>query len=151
MHIAPCRNVDFRLTKWKSSHVSTAEIIRELPKLTEAERRIIRQKLLELATENEEVRLCDQTALEGAMLLDQLEEEDVLKPGAFHLQQIQTISTVKLERRLGTLTEGEMKTLEEALMRRLAPRLSAMSVAELACLQKRGRIALQQHWRAWSG
>jgi len=45
-----------------------------------------------------------------------------LKPGAFHLQQIQTISTVKLERRLGTLTEGEMKTLEEALMRRLAPR-----------------------------
>lgn len=43
-----------------------------------------------------------------------------LKPGAFHLQQIQTISTVKLERRLGALTEGEMKTVEEALMKRLA-------------------------------
>jgi mRNA interferase MazF len=27
-----------------------------------------------------------------------------LKPGAFHLQQIQTVSTVKLERRLGVLT-----------------------------------------------
>ena len=46
-----------------------------------------------------------------------------LKPGAFHLQQIQTISTVKLERRLGALTEGEMKTVEEALMKRLAPGL----------------------------
>jgi hypothetical protein len=56
--------------------VSTAEIIRELPKLTEVERRTIRQKLLELAAENEEVQLCDQTALEGAMLLDRLEEED---------------------------------------------------------------------------
>jgi mRNA interferase MazF len=42
-----------------------------------------------------------------------------LKPGAFHLQQIQTISTVKLERRLGALTEGEMKTVEAALMKRL--------------------------------
>ena len=31
-----------------------------------------------------------------------------LKPGAFHLQQIQTISTVKLERRLGVLTNEEM-------------------------------------------
>src|SRR5207253_11388319 len=27
-----------------------------------------------------------------------------LKPGAFHLQQVQTISRVKLERRLGVLT-----------------------------------------------
>jgi mRNA interferase MazF len=32
-----------------------------------------------------------------------------LKSGAFHLQQIQTISTVKLERRLGALTQVEMK------------------------------------------
>jgi hypothetical protein len=56
--------------------VGTAEIIRELPKLTEVERRTIRLKLVELAAENEEVRLCDQTAMEGAMLLDRLEEED---------------------------------------------------------------------------
>ena len=27
-----------------------------------------------------------------------------LKPGAFHLQQIQTVSTVKLERRLGAFS-----------------------------------------------
>jgi mRNA interferase MazF len=31
-----------------------------------------------------------------------------LKPGAFHLQQLQTISTVKLERRLGVLTADEI-------------------------------------------
>ncbi len=31
-----------------------------------------------------------------------------LKPGAFHLQQVQTISTVKLERRLGVLSGEEM-------------------------------------------
>ena len=43
-----------------------------------------------------------------------------LKPDAFHLQQVQTISTVKLERRLGALTAGEMKTVEPVLMKRLA-------------------------------
>jgi mRNA-degrading endonuclease toxin of MazEF toxin-antitoxin module len=32
-----------------------------------------------------------------------------LKPGAFHLQQVQTISTVKLERKLGAPTAEEMK------------------------------------------
>jgi hypothetical protein len=30
-----------------------------------------------------------------------------LKPGAFHLQQVQTVSTVKLERRPGALNDGE--------------------------------------------
>ena len=38
-----------------------------------------------------------------------------LKPGAFHLQQIQTVSTVKLERRLGALTVEEMKRVREAV------------------------------------
>ncbi len=42
-----------------------------------------------------------------------------LKPGAFHLQQIQSVSTVKLERRLGVLTEGEMKCVRAALAKRL--------------------------------
>ena len=42
-----------------------------------------------------------------------------LKPGAFHLQQVQTISTVKLERRLGTLTDGELKRARAALAQRL--------------------------------
>jgi len=43
-----------------------------------------------------------------------------LKPGAFHLQQIQSISTVKLERRLGSLTPDEMGRVLEALASRLA-------------------------------
>lgn len=42
-----------------------------------------------------------------------------LKQGAFHLQQIQTISTVKLERRLGVLTDDEMKRVLLALAHRL--------------------------------
>ncbi len=43
-----------------------------------------------------------------------------LKPGAFHLQQLQTISTVKLERRLGALVDEEMRRVREALAQRLA-------------------------------
>jgi Growth inhibitor len=42
-----------------------------------------------------------------------------LKQGAFHLQQIQTISTVKLERRLGALTKDEMERVLALLARRL--------------------------------
>lgn len=42
-----------------------------------------------------------------------------LKPGAFHLQQIQTVSAVKLERRLGALTSDEMKRVRDALAKRL--------------------------------
>ena len=36
-------------------------------------------------------------------------DKPFLKSGAFHLQQVQTISTVKLERRLGVLNGEEMK------------------------------------------
>lgn len=42
-----------------------------------------------------------------------------LKPGAFHLQQVQTISTVKLERRLGVLSANEMEQVSDALAGRL--------------------------------
>ena len=42
-----------------------------------------------------------------------------LRPGAFHLQQVQTVSTVKLERRLGRLTAEELKRVSEALAQRL--------------------------------
>ena len=42
-----------------------------------------------------------------------------LKPGAFHLQQIQSVSTVKLERRLGVLAQDEMKRVLNALAERL--------------------------------
>ena len=42
-----------------------------------------------------------------------------LKPGAFHLQQIQTVLTIKLERRLGILTTDEMNRVLDALAERL--------------------------------
>ena len=42
-----------------------------------------------------------------------------LKLGAFHLQEIQTVSTVKLERKLGFLTQDEMAHVLEALAVRL--------------------------------
>jgi mRNA interferase MazF len=42
-----------------------------------------------------------------------------LRPGAFHLQQIQTVSTVKLERRLGLLTPEEMERVRRTLAKRL--------------------------------
>ena len=42
-----------------------------------------------------------------------------LKPGAFHLQQVQTISAAKLERRLGALTTEEMERVDRELARRL--------------------------------
>ena len=43
-----------------------------------------------------------------------------LKSGAFHIQQIQTISTVKLERKLGVLTDAEMDQVRDALAERLS-------------------------------
>jgi mRNA interferase MazF len=43
-----------------------------------------------------------------------------LKPGTFHLQQIQSVSTVKLERKLGVLTEAELNQVLDALAERLA-------------------------------
>ena len=56
--------------------MSAAEILKELPKLTEAERRAVRQKLLALAQEDEAVALCDQAASEGARMVDRMEDED---------------------------------------------------------------------------
>jgi hypothetical protein len=52
------------------------EIIKELPRLTEQERRAIRQVLLDIANQDDDVAACNQAALEGAMLLDRLENED---------------------------------------------------------------------------
>jgi hypothetical protein len=56
--------------------VSAIEIIKELPKLTEAERRAIREGLLDLANQNDDVSLCNQAALEGVMMFDRMEDED---------------------------------------------------------------------------
>jgi mRNA interferase MazF len=45
-------------------------------------------------------------------------EKNFLQPGAFHLQQVQSVS--KLVRRLGALDNDEMGRIAEALRRRLA-------------------------------
>jgi DNA-binding NarL/FixJ family response regulator len=54
--------------------VSASEIIKELPKLSEAERRAVLEKLRELAVHDEEVRVCEEAADEQAAELDRLEE-----------------------------------------------------------------------------
>lgn len=56
--------------------MSATEIMKELPKLTEAERRAIREVLLEIANANPDVALCNQAALDGALMLDRMEDED---------------------------------------------------------------------------
>jgi mRNA interferase MazF len=42
-----------------------------------------------------------------------------LKPGAFHLQQIQPISLARLERKLGSLTPNELQRVKTMLVRLL--------------------------------
>ena len=56
--------------------MSAIDIIRELPKLTDADRRAIREVLLEIANENPDVALCNQAAMEGALMLDRMEDDD---------------------------------------------------------------------------
>jgi hypothetical protein len=56
--------------------MSAADIIRQLPKLAEADRRAIREALLEIANENPDVALSNQAALEGAMMFDRMEDDD---------------------------------------------------------------------------
>ncbi len=61
--------------------MSAAEIIKELPKLTEAELRSVRQRLLELAAQNQDIEVCNQAAMDGAAMLDHLEEDDARRQG----------------------------------------------------------------------
>ena len=56
--------------------MSATQILKELPKLTEADRRAVRQRLQELADLNADIRLCNEMAAEGAMMFDRMEEED---------------------------------------------------------------------------
>lgn len=42
-----------------------------------------------------------------------------LKAGAFHLQQVQSVPVVRLDRRLGALTDAEMVHVAERLRKRL--------------------------------
>lgn len=45
------------------------------------------------------------------------------------------------------LSPATLKLIDAALEGEVF--VSAISVAELACLQERGKITLKQHWRAW--
>ena len=56
--------------------MSATDIIKELPRLTEADRRHIREVLLEIANENPDVVRCNQSALAGAQLPDRREDDD---------------------------------------------------------------------------
>jgi hypothetical protein len=56
--------------------VSATEIIKELPRLTEADRRHLRAALMEIANQDPDIALCNHAAQEGAMLLDRMEDED---------------------------------------------------------------------------
>ena len=42
-----------------------------------------------------------------------------LKPGAFHLQQIQPVSLARLDRKLGALTPDEFQSVKTTLIRLL--------------------------------
>ena len=72
------------MTIWRATTrvrlMSAAEIIKELPRLSEAGRRQIREVLLEIANQNPDVVLCNQAALEGAQFLDRMEDEDARHP-----------------------------------------------------------------------
>ena len=50
--------------------------MKEIPKLTELERRAIRQMLLDLANQDDDIAACNQSALDGALMLDRMEAED---------------------------------------------------------------------------
>ena len=52
--------------------MSASEIIKELPKLSVA---AIREGLLEIANQEPDVGLCNQAALDGALILDRMENE----------------------------------------------------------------------------
>jgi len=56
--------------------MSATDIIKELPRLMEADRRHIREVLLEIENENPDVAQCNQSALAGALLIDCMEYDD---------------------------------------------------------------------------
>ena len=56
--------------------MSASDIIKELPRLSEADRRAIREVLLEIANQDRDVALCNEAALDGALMLERMEDED---------------------------------------------------------------------------
>ncbi len=58
--------------------MSVAQIIEELPRLTASDLRAVRQQLIKLQEQDEDVALCNTMADAGARQLDELEAEDAL-------------------------------------------------------------------------
>jgi hypothetical protein len=56
--------------------VSFAEILDELPKLSNSERREICLKVLSFETETDDLAICDHVASEGFALLEEIEAAD---------------------------------------------------------------------------
>jgi hypothetical protein len=56
--------------------LNAMEIVNELSKLMEEELRSVRQRLLKLAAHKADMAPCDQAALQGAAMLDRMEEDD---------------------------------------------------------------------------
>jgi hypothetical protein len=56
--------------------MSVAEIMREIPRLSLAERRMLATKLLELEPDRETLEMCDHLADEAMQVLDQMEKDD---------------------------------------------------------------------------
>ena len=56
--------------------LSTARILEELPRFSAAELMAVRQNLMELAADNEDITICNAAAMNGANMLDRMEEED---------------------------------------------------------------------------
>jgi hypothetical protein len=56
--------------------MSVAEILREIPRLSLPERRLLTNKLQELEPERETLETCDQLTDESLQILDRMEEDD---------------------------------------------------------------------------
>jgi hypothetical protein len=56
--------------------MSVTEIMREIPRLSLTERRMLTNKLLELEPGREALEMCDQLAGEALQILDRMEEDD---------------------------------------------------------------------------
>jgi len=56
--------------------MSAAQIIAERPKLSPTKLLSVRRRLIEIDEENEDIAACDAATLEGARMLDRLDQVD---------------------------------------------------------------------------
>jgi len=61
--------------------MTATEIVKEIPKLTELERRAVRQALLDVANQDPQIAACNEAALQGALMLDRMEDDDAQRKG----------------------------------------------------------------------